>query len=214
MAMTCPKCRYVRTAADSGVPDWQCPSCGIAYAKFADGGPPAPRATSHGNARSGLIVLVAAVFVLAGVAEFGYYAYDRHFKPKAIRAEVSETRAPSTFVEGPRLEASNPAFYATIESGAPVLRMTPATAAGLAKTASSAQVVMFATSWCPYCAKARALFKAKGVRYTELDVERNSQAKDFLEGVMGMSGYPTIVIGNRVTLGFDERQIVASLKEL
>ena len=29
----CPKCRHVRTAADTG-PDWQCPKCGIAYAKF------------------------------------------------------------------------------------------------------------------------------------------------------------------------------------
>ncbi len=34
----CPKCRHVRTAADSG-PDWQCPKCGIAYAKF---GQPVP----------------------------------------------------------------------------------------------------------------------------------------------------------------------------
>ncbi len=28
----CPKCQYRRTAADQG-PDWQCPSCGIAYSK-------------------------------------------------------------------------------------------------------------------------------------------------------------------------------------
>ncbi len=28
----CPKCQYKRTAADQG-PDWQCPSCGIAYSK-------------------------------------------------------------------------------------------------------------------------------------------------------------------------------------
>ncbi|MEA3195705.1 MAG: uncharacterized protein QOD26_4038 [Betaproteobacteria bacterium] len=34
----CPKCRHVRTAADGG-PDWQCPKCGIAYAKF---GQPSP----------------------------------------------------------------------------------------------------------------------------------------------------------------------------
>jgi hypothetical protein len=29
----CPKCRYSRKAADAA-PDWQCPNCGIAYAKF------------------------------------------------------------------------------------------------------------------------------------------------------------------------------------
>ena len=30
---TCPKCRYKRTATETA-PDWQCPKCGIAYAKF------------------------------------------------------------------------------------------------------------------------------------------------------------------------------------
>jgi len=29
----CPKCAHVRAASDAG-PDWQCPKCGIAYAKF------------------------------------------------------------------------------------------------------------------------------------------------------------------------------------
>jgi hypothetical protein len=28
----CPKCQHKRTAADQG-PDWQCPSCGVAYNK-------------------------------------------------------------------------------------------------------------------------------------------------------------------------------------
>ena len=31
-AVICPKCQHKRTAADPG-PDWQCPSCGIAYNK-------------------------------------------------------------------------------------------------------------------------------------------------------------------------------------
>jgi uncharacterized membrane protein YhaH (DUF805 family)/ribosomal protein L37AE/L43A len=32
--IVCPKCQYERTAADHG-PDWQCPSCGVAYSKAA-----------------------------------------------------------------------------------------------------------------------------------------------------------------------------------
>jgi uncharacterized membrane protein YhaH (DUF805 family)/ribosomal protein L37AE/L43A len=32
--VVCPKCQYKRTAADQG-PDWQCPSCGVAYSKAA-----------------------------------------------------------------------------------------------------------------------------------------------------------------------------------
>ena len=32
-------------------------------------------------------------------------------------------------------------------------------------------VVMYTTSWCPYCTRARRLFDDKGVKYTEIDVE-------------------------------------------
>ena len=42
---TCPKCAHVRTPADFA-PDWQCPRCGIAYAKFR----PRPAAPPPGPA--------------------------------------------------------------------------------------------------------------------------------------------------------------------
>jgi len=32
MSVTCPKCTYVRSATDQA-PEWQCPSCGVAYLK-------------------------------------------------------------------------------------------------------------------------------------------------------------------------------------
>src|SRR5262245_50326401 len=60
----CPKCKHVRTANEVA-PDWQCPACGIAYAKYQQsqsmqatnpgtrmsGGavPPAPAASGEGS---------------------------------------------------------------------------------------------------------------------------------------------------------------------
>jgi uncharacterized Tic20 family protein len=42
----CPKCAYVRTQSET-VPDWQCPKCGIVYAKFGQAAPlPAASAPS------------------------------------------------------------------------------------------------------------------------------------------------------------------------
>ncbi|MGQ3685582.1 MAG: hypothetical protein ACUBOA_11355 [Candidatus Loosdrechtia sp.] len=34
MARKCPKCGYERKATDSA-PEWQCPACGVAYAKVS-----------------------------------------------------------------------------------------------------------------------------------------------------------------------------------
>ncbi|MGE0483853.1 MAG: hypothetical protein AB7Q81_06925 [Gammaproteobacteria bacterium] len=47
MSQTCPKCGHRRAAA-SDIPDWQCPACGIAYAKYR-----APAAETA-NAAAGL----------------------------------------------------------------------------------------------------------------------------------------------------------------
>ena len=39
----CPKCAYVRTAADNA-PDYQCPNCDVVYAKFGQAPPPKAKA--------------------------------------------------------------------------------------------------------------------------------------------------------------------------
>lgn len=47
MPLICPKCAYERKPTDDSTPDWQCPACGIAYAKYAATHPtetPAPSA--------------------------------------------------------------------------------------------------------------------------------------------------------------------------
>ena len=37
MTIICPKCRHLRQPNET-VPDWQCPACGVAYAKAGDAG--------------------------------------------------------------------------------------------------------------------------------------------------------------------------------
>jgi glutaredoxin len=150
----------------------------------------------------------ARFFLIASLVAVGYVGYQRYMAPKATEAGGAGTERGYEI-----LQTSNPAFYGTKEPGGPVLRMKPEPLAQLHKLTPS-QVVMFGTSWCPYCAKARALFAANGVRFSEFDLEKDGTAEAFQRDVMGMSGFPTIVIGNRVTQGFDEGQILASLKEL
>lgn len=62
------------------------------------------------------------------------------------------------------------------------------------KTIKKKKIVMYATSWCSYCQKARDYFKANNLRYTEYDVELNpSKMKAFKR--LGGTGYPLIIIG-------------------
>lgn len=49
MAIACPQCAYIRSP-DNPAPDWQCPSCGIAYAKFQKSN---TESNSNGSTRAG-----------------------------------------------------------------------------------------------------------------------------------------------------------------
>jgi glutaredoxin len=72
--------------------------------------------------------------------------------------------------------------------------------------ADQPRVVMFATSWCPYCAKARRFFDKHAIRYVEHDVERDDGAGAAYRN-LGGGGVPVILVGDEVVRGFDERRL-------
>jgi glutaredoxin 3 len=65
-------------------------------------------------------------------------------------------------------------------------------------------VVMYTTSWCPYCARARHLFTAKGVAFTEIDVEEVEGARDEMRARSGRNTVPQIFVGGRHLGGYDD----------
>jgi len=84
------------------------------------------------------------------------------------------------------------AFALAVASGAPQARAEPIP-----------EVVMYATSWCPYCAQARAYFKQSGIAYVEHDVEKSARARaDFRR--LGGRAVPLIVVGREKMNGFSE----------
>jgi len=62
-------------------------------------------------------------------------------------------------------------------------------------------VVMFGTSWCGYCKKAREYFHAHNINYTDYDIEKDSHAKQ-MYAQLGVSGVPVILVGNVEMQGF------------
>jgi glutaredoxin len=64
-------------------------------------------------------------------------------------------------------------------------------------------VVMYATAWCPYCAKARAYFARTGTAYTEYDIEKSADAYAEFKR-LGGRGVPLIFVGTEKMSGFNE----------
>ena len=68
-----------------------------------------------------------------------------------------------------------------------------------------AKVEMYATGWCPYCSRARALLQKKGVGYTEIDIDGEPRRRDeMIRRAGGRTSVPQIFIDGEHIGGSDE----------
>jgi glutaredoxin len=74
-----------------------------------------------------------------------------------------------------------------------------------------AEVKMYATSWCPYCAKARAYFARRNIAYVEVDVEKPEGRAEYQR--LGARGVPVILVGTQRMNGFSEARLSQILSE-
>lgn len=149
------------------------------------------------------ILCAAAVLLLAGAAGAGVYSWTDengkvHFsdrRPADAQAEEVDATLRNTFSTTPEAPAARPSAPAAAKP-----------ADGVRSTAApGGKVVMYATSWCPYCAKARNYFKAQGIPYVEYDIEKNPVAGAAYRQ-MGGKGVPLIVVGKQRMQGFSPSQ--------
>ena len=63
------------------------------------------------------------------------------------------------------------------------------------------KVIMYSTSWCGYCKKARAYFNSNNIPFNEYDVETTIKGKRDYEK-LGGDGVPIILMGNKRMNGF------------
>ena len=66
-------------------------------------------------------------------------------------------------------------------------------------------IVMYSSSWCGYCARARALLEGKGVAFREIKVDEDpADRAAMLARSNGRRTVPQIFIADRHVGGFDE----------
>ena len=76
-------------------------------------------------------------------------------------------------------------------------------------------IVMYSSSWCGYCARARALLESKGVAFREIKVDEDpADRAAMLERSGGRRTVPQIFIAERHIGGFDELYLLDKSGEL
>ena len=64
---------------------------------------------------------------------------------------------------------------------------------------------------CSWCRRAKRYFKARGVPFKEINIERDPEAARDIVRKTGQTGVPVIKIGSKWIVGFDRERIEKEL---
>lgn len=79
----------------------------------------------------------------------------------------------------------------------------------------AAQVKIYSSDYCPYCVRAKALLRARGVDdYEEIVVDGRPDVRAAMTGITGRTSVPQIFIGERHVGGCDELHALDARGEL
>ncbi len=71
-----------------------------------------------------------------------------------------------------------------------------------------AQVIIYTTFYCPYCTAAKALLRAKRVKFEEIDVTDDPARRAEMERLSQRWTVPQIFINGQPIGGYDEARIL------
>jgi len=74
------------------------------------------------------------------------------------------------------------------------------------------KVILYATSWCGYCEKARELLNENNIEFHEYDVEKSEEGREQFKR-LGGKGVPVILIDGEVLKGFNPSRILELAKK-
>lgn len=68
-----------------------------------------------------------------------------------------------------------------------------------------ADVILYTKPWCPYCDSAKALLKAKGIAWTEIDVAKEPHRRqEMIEKANGRRTVPQVFVDGQGLGGYDD----------
>jgi glutaredoxin len=191
MPVTCPKCGHVRPP-DAAVPDYECPACGVIYAK-AKQAPAAREARPilYGDrpakSDSGWAKWLLVAAVVAYGAVLGHRSYERHHEAREAVADGD-------------LDPDADAIPTD------VLR-------AFAARVQARDVVMYSTTECVYCGQAKGWLSENGFAFTDCNMSLERHCVDEFQGYRA-NGTPFLVVRGRLMRdGFDVRQFLQILKD-
>jgi glutaredoxin len=71
-----------------------------------------------------------------------------------------------------------------------------------AETEKSNEVILYMTSWCPYCKMAANFFRSRNISFTEYDIEKDRSAAERKKQLDSKGGVPFAIINGQQIHGY------------
>jgi glutaredoxin len=186
LTQICPKCQHVREPQATS-PAWQCPACGVAYAKAA-GAERAFSAQEISPARHGVFQ----------PQQDRRIAWGRWFAAAALAVGAYAALHGLSGSVGERLRGGGATSAADMQA--------------LAAGVKAGDVVMYSTTECVYCNQAKGWLGQNGFAFTDCNMSVSAQCKREYDGFHA-DGTPFLIVrGHPMRDGFDSDEFIAALK--
>jgi len=200
MPVICPKCSAIRPA-DAQAPAWQCPACGVAYAKA---GAMAASASADANASASAGAIASA-----------------HRRPASTGAATSARpwgKALAALLLVCVVWGGYKAFLKTAGGSVSSIAVRVSGDASaeqlstLAATVGAGDVVIYSAAWCVNCAAAKQWMSQYGFKYQDCDVEVRADCASQFRALAG-DGVPYLIVkGHHMKEGFDSDEFITALR--
>jgi glutaredoxin 3 len=73
-------------------------------------------------------------------------------------------------------------------------------------------VIVYTTSWCPVCKRAKTWLRTNGIAFEERDIEASSENARKIRILNPRASIPTIDVDGEVMIGFSESEMISMLE--
>ena len=150
--------------------------------------------------------ILLLLFIFSGFAQADFYKWEDEegnvhitdYPPppksvKNIKVHETESNADLTVTTSPQKAAVPPRPSST-------------------KLQRTQEVILYTTSWCPYCKKAKDFFAARNIHFTEYDIERDREAAERKKRLDPGGGVPYAIVNGHAISGYAPADYESALK--
>jgi glutaredoxin len=154
-----------------------------------------------------IVILSALVFYLCGMATAEMYRWvDENGE-----TQITDSPPPNIKSRGEiKIYRDIPQDSHNTEPALNARRQEPNSAI---ETKKNPEVILYGTSWCPYCVKARDFFRSRGIDFTDYDIEKDKEAATRKRQLDKKGGVPFVIINGRSISGFSASAYERALQE-